>query len=108
MIAPARGVFASIARADENAGIRPRRRLADLHIDVAMMQDDLAGNSDAAELRSNFEFAGRESQRVGELLETRSRFSMEPASSVRLVRAVGIPVHHKTSRAGGVVVSTAD
>ena len=61
--------------------------------------------SPAAKLRSNIEISRREPQDISEVSKTRSRFSMEAAFAVRLIGAVCIPAHHKTSRAEGVIVS---
>src|SRR3546814_2915765 len=95
-VVAATGIVApAFAGADEDAGVRAGRRLADPHVDVLMVKGDLAGDGDAALVRAQIERCGRKAEFRGEATKPRPGDGMEATLTIGLVGAGTVPVPRK-------------
>src|SRR3546814_5730027 len=85
VVAPTGIVAPAFAGADEDAGVRAGRRLADLHVDVLMVKGDLAGHGDAALVRAQIERCAGKAEFRGEATKPRPGDGMEATLPIGLV-----------------------
>ena len=85
IVAPAGVVAPPLARAEQDAGIGARGRLARLHVKAIGMHCDLAADGDAALVGAQIVFVGFEAERFGELQQLRAGMAVKAALGLGIV-----------------------